>query len=87
MTEETEIRIPFGDLTRISFECRTCSAEITVDITKEKHVKVETGILSCPICGAAFDSQLAGAFTDFFNSREKVKNSKHRVCFRIKQDG
>lgn len=89
MTEETEIRIPFTDLNRISFECNRCKAEITIDISKKEHRHIEKEdrehSMKCPFCGTAFDSQLRSSFKDFFNWHEKVKESGHTVYFRLKR--
>lgn len=39
MTEELEVHIPYGDLTRVSFAC-DCGTEITIDISSEKIVNI-----------------------------------------------
>ena len=87
MTEETESRIPCNELTRVSFQCKQCAAEITVDVSKKEHFSVEaTGHpMKCPVCGTEFDSRLRGAFTKLFEWREDVKQSGHTVYFRIKR--
>jgi len=36
MTEELEVYIPSGDLTRVSFAC-DCGTEITIDVSSEKN--------------------------------------------------
>lgn len=89
MTEETEIRIPFEDLTRVCFECKQCGAEITIDISKETHRNIERNErqhpMKCPFCGSDFDSQLRGAFSGLISWYDKVVGSGHKVSFRIKR--
>jgi transcription elongation factor Elf1 len=88
MTEETEIRIPFGDLTRVSFDCKQCGAEITVDISKEEHFSVANHEqpMKCPICGGRFDSQLKQSFSTLSDWLDRVRQSGHHVYFRIRRD-
>ncbi len=89
MTEFTEVCIPYRDLTRISLECKQCEAETAIDISKDKHRRVELNErekpMKCPVCGADFDSQLRGAFSDLLNWYEKVEKSGHKVFFKIRR--
>ena len=87
MTEETESRIPYTDLARVAFECKQCQAEISVDITKQEHVRVENTDrpMVCPICGNEFDSQLKKSFSHLYSWRHILKESGHKVYFRIER--
>lgn len=87
MTEETEILIPLTDLTRVSFQCKNCEAEVTIDFSRKNHIAVENEHrkMLCSICSGEFDSQLRGAFSSFLDWREKAIASGHKVYFRIKR--
>ena len=88
MTEETEIRIPFADLIRVSFECKQCGAETTIDISKEQHQRIENtkeSPMKCPLCATEFDSQLRNAFSKLIDWHERVKESGHKVFFKIRR--
>ena len=87
MTEETESRILFSDLTRVSFDCKQCGAEVTIDISNKDHVPVEDTDrpMKCSICGGDFDSRLRKSFSSLFTWRDEVEKSRHAVYFRIKR--
>ena len=87
MTEETEIRIPYDDLVRVSFDCKKCGAETLIDIPREEHLPVEVKQpeKKCPVCGTAFDSRLHDSFERLFTWRQLVAESGHKVHFRLKR--
>ncbi len=87
MTEETEIRIPLEDLTRMSIECTRCGAEALIDISREEHRRIEDHQrpMKCPFCGTPFDSKLRDSFSMLLTLRDRVKESGHKVSFRIKR--
>ena len=86
MTEENELKIPFQDLTRISIECKTCHAEIIIDIATERHRKIdweEVGF-ACPACSSRPDSQVRTALKSFVNWYDCLIESKETVSLRIR---
>ena len=87
MTEETEIRIPLDELTRVSIECNRCGSESLIDISREEHRRIENHErpMKCPFCGTPFDSKLRDSFTNLFTWRDLAKDSRHKVSFRIKR--
>jgi transcription elongation factor Elf1 len=87
MTEETEIRIPFRDLTRVAFACKECGAEVTIDISNRKHLPVEDPdcLMKCSVCGRDFDSRLRATFSKLFEWYEDVDKTRHEVYFRLKR--
>ena len=56
MTEQIQGKIPFTDLTQVTFEC-DCGAEIILDIST--HAKIATKCSGC-------ETELQGRFADVF---------------------
>lgn len=91
MAEQTELLIPFKDLTRVSFTCSTCKVETTLDRQHLDKIKVKWDepqkLPQCSLCNAPPSPQLRLLLTKFLNewpdgSEEDFK--KEEVCFRIK---
>jgi len=82
MTEQTEIKIPFADLTRLTFEC-ACGAEVTLDLLSKHGASFGT----CPGCGHPMDSQCQQTFADLRKVQQALKESPiaKTTFFRIKK--
>jgi ubiquitin C-terminal hydrolase len=86
MTEQREVRIPFADLVNLVVECE-CGAEVTINFTKQEALEADwqnKGSFSCPVCPRKFDSTLRLGILSYLDWLGRVKDSKHRVSFRIK---
>lgn len=90
MKEQTEIIVPFQDLTRFSFDCTLCEAEVLVDISKDKHRRIEENAhdhpMRCSVCGAMIDSGLKTAFSSLIDWYQKALTTGHKISFRIRRD-
>lgn len=94
MVEQTELLIPFEDLTRVSFTCRKCKAETTLDrehvdkLPKEGNEWNDSQKLpQCSICGQPPSEDLRSLLTKFLKewpdgSKQDFKDEEIR--FRIK---
>ncbi len=87
MTEHTELRIPYDDLKFISFECRGCGTEITMDISREDQLQAdwENKGLRCTYCTMTFDLAVKHAIANYVQWYSLIKNSKQSVFFRLKK--
>lgn len=86
MTAETEVRISYNEVTRVSLVC-TCGVEITFDLNKEDHKRKDWShtSLECPFCKKKFDSALGTALGGFTSWLDGIERSKEIVCFRIRR--
>lgn len=88
MTEETELKIPYQDLTRLSIGCPTCQAEVSIDLKQDRHMKMDwdnkTGFC-CPVCQHVFEKELRFALTRFQNMYSYLQSANLPVSFRIKK--
>src|SRR5438874_23320 len=87
MTEQTDSRIPYDDLKRISLECKTCGTEVTFDISREPLLQAEwdTKGLRCSFCTTPFDSQIKYAIDRYIQWFSRVKESGQPVFFLVKK--
>ena len=88
MTEETELKIPYNDLTRLSIECPTCQAEISIDLKQDRHMKMDwdnNDRFSCAVCKEPFEKELRFALTSFQRMYGYLQSTKLSVSFRIKK--
>ncbi len=86
MTEERELKIPFEEASKISIECK-CSAELTVDVRKNKDRDWSKLELSCMICGADFKTEILHLLKRLSEAQQKYDDSKTKVFFRIQRSG
>lgn len=92
MTEYIEIKASLQELALVSFECKNCNGEITLNIAEKK----QRGIAimedqfrrfgKCPLCGVDIDSGLQEAFEGLFRWYDAVKKSGHRVFFKLRKE-
>lgn len=92
MTEEI-LRIPFEDLTRISFKCSgKCGTEITLDMSVNDQPKTARSfdwkkpqdLPQCPMCGTSLSSSLRSflaIFAEWFKKDQKIEETE--VCFPV----
>ncbi len=88
MTEETELKIPYDDLTRLSIECPTCHAEISIDLKQDRHLKMDWDNnvhFACAVCKELFEKDLRFALTSFRSMYNYLQSAKLSVFFRIKK--
>jgi hypothetical protein len=87
MTEITERRIEYQELSRVVVVCKHCEAEVTVDMNNEVQFAAVKGkrIRTCHVCTESFDSRLAEALVHFASWRATLKESGHAVSFRVSQ--
>lgn len=87
MTEITERRISWDELYLLAFECKACRAEMTLDLrNKDQRRRLFSDgalTMTCPFCGADFDSALVESIRRFEHWRQKVQDSGHVVTFRL----
>lgn len=89
MTEETESRIPLSDIARVAVLCKSCQAEVTMDLSNERHaqklVDPASLALRCPVCTTEFDSLLRLSLAALWQWRDQAGRSGHEVYFRVKR--
>ena len=88
MTEQTELRIPFKDLTAVSVECEGCSAEINFDLQNTKwqpKAMKEEERLRCPICSHLFDEPLRVTLYYLALSQGEIRKSNQQLYCRIRK--
>lgn len=86
MTEELEVKIPYSDLTRISFVC-SCGTEITVDMesSKNREHAWEEKTIKCPTCFGTFNDELKYALDRFDKWLGRIKKANLPVFFRVRK--
>lgn len=91
MTETTERRISWDELFLLAFDCTSCHAELTLDLKnadqRRRFADRDAFTMSCPFCGATFDSALIESIRRFEHWRQKVGESGHAVTFRLPMPG
>ena len=86
MTEELEVYISYGDLTRISFAC-PCGTEITIDINSETNRQYlwESRTIRCPTCQRGFDDELKYALDKLTSWHDRIKKTGLKVFFKVRK--
>jgi len=86
MTEELEVYIPSGDLTRVSFAC-DCGTEITIDVSSEKNRQFLWGnrTIRCATCQKEFNPELGQALDKLTSWHDKIEKADMKVFFKIRK--
>ena len=86
MTDITERRIGYNELTRMVIVCKACRAEVTIDIANETQfqtIKDKKSSLICPVCDTRFDSAMPEAIGAFAIWHDRLFKAGHDVYFRL----
>lgn len=86
MTEELEVYIPYGDLTRVSFAC-DCGTEITIDISSEKNRQFlwAKRTIRCATCQAEFHEELRHALDKLTSWHGMIEKTNLKVFFKVRK--
>lgn len=90
MIEHVEIKMSLEESALVSFECKVCGGEITLNIANDKQrgIAVDDKFKrfgNCALCGTPIDSGLRDAFEGLFNWYDAVQKSGHKVFFKFRK--
>ena len=89
MTDTTEWKIDYKELTRMVVVCKTCHAEVALDMANQVQfqvIKSKSSRLMCPVCDVEFDSSMPEAIGAFAIWHDRLFKAGHDVFFRVAQN-